>query len=126
MTGANRQARGVELAVADFPERLGANANRFPVVASLEGVRALCPFSASSDKIDLSGSFESKQEFTAVRMPARRADLPTNFIAVATVIGDATDLTYTGFDKNANLASLLPSDMPFRSSMPILQTGASS
>ena len=88
MTGPSHYVGGVELAIAELQEPLGVNADRPPLVISLEGVRTLCAFNARSDKTSLSGSFEPQQEFAPVRMLARRVDLTATCVAAAVAITD--------------------------------------
>jgi hypothetical protein len=60
MTGPNHCVGGVEAAIAEFKEPLGVNAERFPLVISLEGVRSLRSVNAYFDKKSLSCGIPAK------------------------------------------------------------------
>jgi hypothetical protein len=90
MTGRSHYVWGVELAVAELQEPFGIGTDLSPLVISLEGVRAVCVFNARSDKTTLSGPFELKREFAAVRMLARCTDLTATSITSVLGITAAT------------------------------------
>ena len=100
MTSRSRYVGGVELAVAELQKPFGIDADLSPFVISLEGVRRLRAFYARSDKTSLSGPFEPKQGFAAVRMLARRAHPTATFIATA--ISTQTSITNTTFTGSQN------------------------
>ena len=75
--------------------KVGAGEGNRTLVISLEGVRAFGAFNAFSDKNRLSGPFEPKREFAAVRTLARCADLTAATATFALAIIATTDITFS-------------------------------
>jgi hypothetical protein len=70
MTGPNHCVGAVEAAIAEFKEPLGVNAERFPLVISLEGNGPTKFFQRRSDKRASFPAFENKQLNCFVRTRA--------------------------------------------------------